>query len=41
MWLAWRRYRHARRELNARRIVEARLTEALAENRSLAQEQYG
>jgi hypothetical protein len=38
MWLAWRRYQHARRELNARRIVEARLTEVLAENRELAQE---
>jgi two-component system sensor histidine kinase UhpB len=38
MWLSWRRYQHARRELNARRIVEARLTEVLAENRELAQE---
>jgi signal transduction histidine kinase len=38
MWLSWRRYRHARRELNARRIVEARLTEVLSENRELAQE---
>jgi two-component system, NarL family, sensor histidine kinase UhpB len=38
MWLSWRRYQHARRELNARRIAEARLTEVLAENRELAQE---
>jgi two-component system sensor histidine kinase UhpB len=38
MWLSWRRYQHARRELNARRIIEARLTEVLAENRELAQE---
>src|SRR5277367_3097209 len=38
MWLSWRRYQHARRELNARRIVEVRLTEVLAENRELAQE---
>ena len=38
MWLSWRRYQHARRELKARRIVEARLTEVLAENRELAQE---
>jgi two-component system, NarL family, sensor histidine kinase UhpB len=38
MWLSWRRYQHARRELNARRIVEARLTDVLADNRELAQE---
>jgi two-component system sensor histidine kinase UhpB len=38
MWLSWRRYEHARRELNARRIAEARLGEVLAENRDLAQE---
>jgi two-component system, NarL family, sensor histidine kinase UhpB len=38
IWLSWRRYQHARRELNARRIVEARLTEVLADNRELAQE---
>lgn len=38
MWLSWRRYQHAHRELNARRIVEARLTEVLTENRELAQE---
>jgi two-component system, NarL family, sensor histidine kinase UhpB len=38
IWLAWRRYRHARRELQARRIAEERLADALAENRRLAQE---
>jgi two-component system sensor histidine kinase UhpB len=38
MWLSWRRYQHARRELNARRIAEHRLGEVLAENRELAQE---
>ncbi len=38
MWLSWRRYAHARRELDARRIAEARLGEVLAENRELAQE---
>jgi signal transduction histidine kinase len=38
MWLSWRRYEHARRELNARRVAEARLGVALAENRQLAQE---
>jgi two-component system, NarL family, sensor histidine kinase UhpB len=38
MWPSWRRYQHARRELIARRIIEARLTEVLAENRELAQE---
>lgn len=38
MWLSWRRYEHARRELTARRIIEARLTDVLAENRELAQE---
>jgi two-component system sensor histidine kinase UhpB len=36
--LSWRRYGHARRELNARRIAEHRLGEVLAENRELAQE---
>jgi two-component system sensor histidine kinase UhpB len=38
MWLSWRRYEHARRELNARRIAEHRLGEVLVENRELAQE---
>jgi len=38
MWLSWRRYGHARREVLARRTAEARLAEALAENRRLAQE---
>jgi two-component system, NarL family, sensor histidine kinase UhpB len=38
MWLSWRRYVHARREVRARRIAEARLGAALAENRRLAQE---
>lgn len=38
MWLSWRRYREARRELQARQIAEARLVEALAHNRRLAQE---
>jgi signal transduction histidine kinase len=38
IWLAWKRYAHARRELHARRIAEARLGGALQENRRLAQE---
>ncbi len=38
MWLSWRRYQQARRELRARQIAEARLGAALAENRQLAQE---
>ncbi len=38
IWLAWKRYAHARRELQARRIAEARLAEALQENRRLTQE---
>jgi two-component system, NarL family, sensor histidine kinase UhpB len=38
IWLSWKRYRHARRELYARRIAEARLAGVLAENRELAQE---
>jgi two-component system, NarL family, sensor histidine kinase UhpB len=38
IWLARKRYAHARRELHARRIAEARLAEALQENRRLAQE---
>src|SRR6204780_5950222 len=35
MWLSWRRYVQARREVCARRIAEARLGAALAENRRL------
>jgi two-component system, NarL family, sensor histidine kinase UhpB len=38
IWLAWKRYAEARRELQARRVVEAQLAEALQENRRLAQE---
>jgi signal transduction histidine kinase len=38
MWLSWRRYVHAEREICARRIAEGRLAAALAENRRLAQE---
>jgi two-component system sensor histidine kinase UhpB len=38
MWLSWRRYEQARRELRARQIAEAQLGVALAENRQLAQE---
>ena len=38
MWLSWRRYAHAHRELNARRIAEQGLGEVLAENRELAQQ---
>jgi two-component system sensor histidine kinase UhpB len=38
MWLSWRRYDQARRELRARRIAEAQLGVALAENRNLAQD---
>jgi two-component system, NarL family, sensor histidine kinase UhpB len=38
IWLSWKRYGHASRELLARRIAEARLGQALAENRDLAQE---
>lgn len=38
MWLSWRRYVHACREVHARRIAETRLGAALAENRRLAQE---
>jgi two-component system, NarL family, sensor histidine kinase UhpB len=36
--VSWRRYQHARRELRARRIAEARLALVLAENRELTQE---
>jgi two-component system, NarL family, sensor histidine kinase UhpB len=38
VWLSLKRYRHARRELQARQIAEARLAAALAENRRLARE---
>src|SRR5262245_7135530 len=38
MWMSWRRYGHAVAELHARQKAEARLTEALAENRKLARE---
>ncbi len=38
MWLSWRRYVHARREVRARQITEARLGTVLADNRRLAQE---
>jgi two-component system sensor histidine kinase UhpB len=38
MWLSWRRYEQACRELRARRVVEAQLAAALSENRQLAQE---
>jgi two-component system sensor histidine kinase UhpB len=38
IWLSWRRYQHARRELRARRIAEARLAHVLVENRKLTQE---
>jgi signal transduction histidine kinase len=38
MWLSWRRYVHAEREVCARRIAEGRLAAALAENRRLAHE---
>lgn len=38
IWLSWKRYRHARLELHGRRVAEARLARALAENRELARE---
>jgi signal transduction histidine kinase len=38
MWMVWRRYRLALAELQARQVAEARLTEALTENRGLARE---
>jgi two-component system, NarL family, sensor histidine kinase UhpB len=38
VWLSWRRYRHARSELHAREMAEARLARVVAENRELAQE---
>lgn len=37
-WLSWRRYRLAVNELRARLLAEARLSEALATNRKLAQQ---
>ncbi len=39
MWLAWRRFAHARRALRARQFAERRLAQVLADNRRLAQEQ--
>jgi len=38
IWLSWRRFVQARREIRARQIAEARLSVALADNRQLAQE---
>ena len=38
IWLSWKRYRDANRELEARRIAEARLEAVLSENRRLARE---
>ena len=38
IWLSWRRYRQAGRELYARQLAEARLAGVLADNRKLAQE---
>jgi|HubBroStandDraft_1064217.scaffolds.fasta_scaffold63024_2 two-component system sensor histidine kinase UhpB len=38
IWLSWRRYRQAGRELQARKLAEASLADVLAENRKLAQE---
>jgi two-component system, NarL family, sensor histidine kinase UhpB len=38
IWLSWRRYRQAGRELHARELAEARLAGVLADNRKLAQE---
>ena len=40
MWLTWRRYRQARRELEARQLAESRLLDALAQNRKLAQQNF-
>jgi signal transduction histidine kinase len=40
-WLAWRRNRQARQEIQARRVAEAQLEEALAANRALAKETLG
>jgi two-component system, NarL family, sensor histidine kinase UhpB len=38
IWLSWRRYRQAGRELDARQLAEGRLARVLADNRQLAQE---
>jgi two-component system sensor histidine kinase UhpB len=38
IWVSWRRHRHARRELRARRVAETRLALVLAQNRELTQE---
>jgi two-component system sensor histidine kinase UhpB len=38
IWLSWRRNRQAVRQLQARRLAEARLAGVLSENRKLAQE---
>lgn len=38
IWLSWKRYRDANRELEARRIAEAKLEAVLADNRRLARE---
>lgn len=38
IWLSWKRYRDANRELEARRNAEARLEAVLSENRRLARE---
>jgi two-component system, NarL family, sensor histidine kinase UhpB len=38
VWLSWRRYQQARRELRARRAAETRLAGAIEANRQLAQE---
>jgi two-component system, NarL family, sensor histidine kinase UhpB len=38
IWISWKRYRDANRELEARRIAEARLETVLSENRRLAHE---
>jgi signal transduction histidine kinase len=38
IWLSWRRYQQAGRELRARHVAEVRLAGVLADNRKLAQE---
>jgi two-component system, NarL family, sensor histidine kinase UhpB len=38
IWLSWRRYCQARREISARRLVESKLADALGENRQLVRE---
>jgi two-component system sensor histidine kinase UhpB len=38
IWLSWRRYRQAGRELSARQLAEAQLAGVLADNRRLTQE---